>query len=258
MRAGGEPTEVLVCATLGAPPGGRRRRVRTRAADPDPAAMRLPLTRLTVVATRDLGGAAEAQAWLGGLDRDPEAAEAFVDRALGVVNGALRAQAASARDPYVREVSAAGAVATRFGYGDGEHVADGRWSEARTLERAEPRRRRRATPEESQERVAAVLGGREELAPSETLLLRARLDLDQGRPREAALQLRAGVAALLADPAEAAPGRELDELRGREAELGDAASAAARGELDPERAEWLAVTLELCERLLRPPGSTST
>ncbi|HSJ16680.1 MAG TPA: hypothetical protein VK920_01135 [Solirubrobacterales bacterium] len=249
MRAGGEPTEVVVCATLDAPPRGRRRRARTGPAAPAPGPAPLPLTRLTVVSTSDLGGPAEAKGWLREIDEDPGIAEAFVDRALRVVNRALRAQAASARDPYVHEIAADGAAATRIGYGEGEQVADGRWSEARGLERAEPRRRRRGAPEESQERVAAVLGGHEELAASETLLLRARLDLDQGDARAAALQLRAGAGALLAEPATGEARDEIEELRGRLPELGDA--AAATGEPDPERVEWLAETLQVCERVLR-------
>ena len=249
---------MLVCETLGAPPQARRRRARTRPAPRSPGATPLPLTRLTVVATRDLGDAAAAQAWLGELEGTPEAADAFVDRALRVVNRALRAQAAAARDPYVREVTAAGAVTTRIGYGEGELVADGRWTEAREVERAEPRRRRRGAPEESQERVAAVLGGHEEPAASETLLLRARLDLEQGQSREAALQLRAGIEALVGETSEAGRGsEEVEELRRREPELADLAAAGARGQLGPDRAEWLAETLRLCERILARRPSIS-
>ena len=44
-----------------------------------------------------------------------------------------------------------------------------------------------------------MLGGRERLDACETLLLRARADLDAGRPREAALQLRVGLEALLVE-----------------------------------------------------------
>jgi hypothetical protein len=250
---------VLVCATLDAPPRGRRRRARTGPAAPEPGAIPLPLTRLTVVATRDLGGAAEAQGWLREIDDDPGVADAFVDRALRVVNRALRAQAASARDPYVRELSTAAAVATRIGFGEGEQVADGRWSEARELERAQPRRRR-GTPEESQERVAAVLGGHEDVAASERLALRARLDLDQGWVREAALQLRAAVEALVdEEPAAGRGSGEIEDLRRRIPEL-ERAAAAPGGDLGPERAEWLGDTLGLCERLLarRRRVSTST
>ena len=43
-----------------------------------------------------------------------------------------------------------------------------------------------------QERLAALLAGRDVALACEELALRARLDLDQGREREAALQLRAG------------------------------------------------------------------
>ena len=250
---------MLVCETLGAPPQARRRRARTRPAPRDPGATPLPLTRLTVVATRDLGDAAAAQAWLGELEETPEAANAFVDRALRVGNRALRAQAAAARDPYVREVTAAGAVATRIGYGEGELVADGRWTEAREVERAEPRRRRRGAPEESQERVAAVLGGHEELAASETLLLRARLDLDQDDVRAAALQLRAGVAALLAEVEEEAGSSErTEDVRRRVPDLERRAAMAGRGGLDPNRAEWLGETLRLCERILARRRRAST
>jgi hypothetical protein len=245
VRDDGEPTDVVVCATLDAPPRGRgRRRARTSPAAPEPGPTPVPLTRLTVVATHDLGDPADAGSWLQGLDRDPAAAEGFVDRALGVVNRALRAQAASSRDPYVRELPATAAVATRIGYGEGEQVADGRWREARELERAAPRRRR-AAPEESQERVAAVLGGHDELLPSETLLLRARLDLDAGDARAAAHQLRAGIEAL-AGEASPAGGEETDELRRR------------AGELDPERVESLEETLGLCERLVARRARSSS
>ena len=91
----------------------------------------------------------------------------------------------------------------RVGFGSGDELADGRWSEAIELPRRE-RRRRRAEALRPQERLAAVLGGREHVDACETLLLRARLDLDQDRFREAALQLRIGLEALLAE----LPGRE--------------------------------------------------
>jgi hypothetical protein len=205
-----------------------------------------------VVATRDLGGAGDARGWLEGLDRDPEAAEEFVGRALRVVNRALRAQAASARDPHVRELSPGAAVTTRIGFGEGEQVADGRWSEARELERGAPRRRR-AVPEEWQERVAAVLGGHEELAASETLLLRARLDLDQGDARAAALQLRAGVTALLAEVPEGS--EEIEEVRRRAAELERGVAGAPSDGID---LDWLEETLRLCERTLRRRGPSTS
>ena len=86
-----------------------------------------------------------------------------------------------------------------------------------------------------------MLGGRERLDACETLLLRARADLDAGRRREAALQLRVGLEAMLVelDGALADPGHEEDmaELSARRGEVGEAANAALRGDLsvDDER-----------------------
>jgi hypothetical protein len=175
-----------------------------------------------------------------------------VDRAVRLLNEALHAHATAAQDPSLGEVSAAGAVAPRLGYGEGEQVADGRWSDARELLAAEPRRRR-AEALQPAERVAAVLGGRERVEPSEALLMRARLDLDQGRLREAALQLESGIAALLAEPGAGSSRAEEDvaELRARHQDAGRLAEVARREPLDPERAAWLSQTLALAERALR-------
>ena len=68
----------------------------------------------------------------------------------------------------------------------------------------------------------------------EELALRARLDVDEGRTREAALQvlvaLDAALAELVADPAAPASVDRLEELRG----LRDGVAAAARAALGPE------------------------
>ena len=53
--------------------------------------------------------------------------------------------------------------------------------------------------EAPEERFAALLGGRESPLAAEELVLRARADLDAGRPREAALQARVALEALLAE-----------------------------------------------------------
>ena len=75
-----------------------------------------------------------------------------------------------------------------------------------------------------------MLGGREQIDACETLLLRARADLDAGRLREAALQLRVGLEALLVElqGALADPGHEEDMamLEARRNEAGEAANAA--------------------------------
>jgi hypothetical protein len=253
VRSEGEASEVVIVATIGAPPRRRWRRARPQPVEREAAPEPLPLTRVTVVTPEDLGGSAEATGWLERMTREYEAAAAFVDGALRLVNRALHAHATAAQDPYAHEVSPAHAVALRVGYGEGEQVAEGLWSEARELVRREPRRRRAASLQ-PQERVAAVLGGRQRVRASETLLLRARLDLDQGRGLEAALQLRAGLSALLA---EAAPGLgpahedDIAALREREPEVERLASAALRGEADPADRATLADILARSERVLR-------
>ncbi|HMI81180.1 MAG TPA: hypothetical protein VK480_05275, partial [Solirubrobacterales bacterium] len=97
--------------------------------------------------------------------------------------------------------------------------------------------------------------GRERLDACETLLLRARADLDAGREREAALQLRVGLEALLVElhGALTDPGHEGDmaTLQQRRTEVGEAANAALHGELGEERKTQVEELLETCERVLR-------
>ena len=93
----------------------------------------------------------------------------------------LRSHRAAAADPYARDVRADHALVVRLGYGEGEQVADGRFGRAVELPR-EPPKRKRGEALAPQERLAAVLGGRDSLLVGEELLLRARLDLDAGPP----------------------------------------------------------------------------
>jgi hypothetical protein len=144
-------------------------------------------------------------------------------------------------------------LVARIGYGTGDGLAEGRWDEA--VEVPEPgRRRRRAQALRPQERLAAVLAGREPIDVCETLLLRARADLDQDRPREAALQIGPGLEALLAElPDRAGPGQEEDlaALGGLREAMAEAGREALRGDLAAERAAQVAETLRICERVLR-------
>lgn len=252
MRAAGEPSEVLIVSTRGAPTARHRRRTRSRPVEVGAGAETIPLTRVTVVTTDDLGSSEQAASWLERIAADAEAADAFASSALRLVNRALNAHATAAQDPYVHELSMSRAAAIRLGYGEGEQVADGQWSEARELVRGEPRRRRTEALQ-PQERVAAVLGGHDRVEPSETVVLRARLDLDQGRPREAALQLEAGVPALIAELSAAeAPRREdVEALRGRETEVRRLARAAREGKLEPNAETAIAHVVAICERALR-------
>ena len=100
----------------------------------------------------------------------------------------------------MQEIGASRALAIRLGHGSGDELAEGRWTEASELPRP---RRGRLDDVEPQSRVAAVLAGRDEVHPAETLMLRARLDAQQGRSAEALYGLRAATAALEERPSRA-------------------------------------------------------
>jgi hypothetical protein len=106
-----------------------------------------------------------------------------------------------------------------------------------------------------QARLAAALNGRERSLASQELTLRARLDFDHGRTREAALQLLVALDAALAeltlDPTAEALADRLQELRGRREQTTAAAQAALAGPLDPEQLEGVAFTLKRLEAVFR-------
>jgi hypothetical protein len=99
-----------------------------------------------------------------------------------------------------------------------------------------------------------VLARRDRVLACETLVLRARADLDAGRLREAALQLEAAARAMRSelDPGAAAEQREdLAAVGGRLAELVAIRDEAIAGEPSAGSAEALEEILETCERILR-------
>jgi BMFP domain-containing protein YqiC len=103
--------------------------------------------------------------------------------------------------------------------------------------------------------VAALLTGREQFDVCETLLLRARADLDAGRSREAALQLRVGLEALLVElkgaVADPAHDEDMGTLNARRSEAGTAANSALQGELTAEQKRQVEDLLAVSERVLR-------
>jgi hypothetical protein len=217
---------VVVLRTVGARerPSGRRAR-RGVAVEDSAEAEPVPVVRATLVGAEPV---VEPDAWLDALRGDADAREAEVAEALRELNAIVRAHRAAAADPYAREIGRWQAGAVRIGYGSGDQVADGRWSDAYEL--PEPRERvRRAEGLMPQERLASVLGGSGHVLAAEELVLRARLDLAGDRPREAALQARIALEALLAElpegSAELAPHRD---------PVGRAANAALEG--DPPEA----------------------
>jgi hypothetical protein len=256
--AGGDPDDddtVLVVQTMGAPPAGRRpprKRRKPQPANPHDGPSEVPITRLTVVPARTLDPS-EFQTELDALRADAAATEEAVAEGLREVNRVVRAHRIASQDPYGHEIGRLTPVAVRVGVGTGPELADGRWTEAFTV--ASPERRRRRTEAlRPQERLAELLSGREPIDACETLLLRARADVDQGRPREAALQLSQGLDALLAElPGRAGPGQEedLETLRVRREPTRETAAAALNGTPSTDEVNELAETLRICERVLR-------
>ena len=250
---GRKPERVLVVRVAGAPQPPRRllRKPRPKQVEPAEDAPLVPVTTLTMIRPEALGDAAAASAWLERLREDDDAIDAELADALRTANLALHAQRTATLDPFLADVAAEHALAVRVGYGEGEALADGQWTDAMELPRGT--RRRRLESLAPQERIAAVLGARETLDPATGAILRARADVDAGRYRDAALQLRVGVEAMLADEGFSKPkqAEDLAALTERRQGVGDAANAALRGELGDEAEAALVETLRLCERVLR-------
>lgn len=259
-REGGEEDgaqSVLVVETLATPPPPSRRR-RAREAGWESGTSPAPLTRATAVrAFEPFGSDEEAALWLDRAMASEDAIDALVEEGIVLLNRALHAHAAASGDPHVHELSPGRAHAVRIGYGSGEEVAVGRFAAAREVDvqTTGSKRRRRVEELRPQERVAAVLSGREHVDACETLLLRARADLDAGRAREATLQLRVGLEALLVElqGAMSDPGHTEDmaTLEARRREVGDAANMALKGNLDEEHSRNVTELLAICERVLR-------
>ncbi|MDX6603213.1 MAG: hypothetical protein QOF13_2415 [Solirubrobacterales bacterium] len=254
---GGE--RVLVVETLAAPPPARRRRRRPREARVDELPPELPLTRITAVrafeAFEDDGA---AQAWLRTASGEEETVDRLVEEGIDDLNAALHTHAVASGDPHPQAADPRRAVTVRIGYGSGEELVDGIFTAAHKVDLGQgsaSNRRQRDEELRPQQRLAAVLGGREQLDACETLLLRARADLAAGRDREAALQLRVGLEALLVElrGALADPSHEEDmaALQARRHEAGELANAALNGDLDEDQAEGLGEVLTLAERVLR-------
>jgi hypothetical protein len=206
-RPGGEPQHVVVLNTGGAKRADQSRprrwdRLRRSKRKQEawrgkqvpamPASAPAATTRATVIDPVSLSAERQAQAWLDSIEPASQISATFA-----VLNRVLFAHRISGADPSVFEVSPDQALTIRAGWGFGEEVANGRWSYARELHWSQARPRRRVAALRPQERFSALLGARGEALICEELALRARLDLDHGRPRHAALELERAYAAAL-------------------------------------------------------------
>lgn len=176
----------------------RRRRPGRKAAD---LARRptVPITVMTHVrATAAFADAGAAQAALARWRTDREEQHRLVQSALIVINLAVHAHRVATGDPYTIEVTHEDAQAIRVGYGTGDELRRGEWTEAFTLARRQARQG--ADPRDSVPvQVASVLGGGTRLLDSEDLLLRALLDRAHSRVRPAAMQVCAALELLVAE-----------------------------------------------------------
>ena len=239
---------MVVLRTLGAPQRrlmGRRRAKEVSAAEPEP----VPTSRATIVHATPLDSPEAADAW---LDMAPEARDEEVAAATRELNFVLRGHRAATADAYARDVRPEHALVVRLGYGEGEQVAEGRYARAVELPR-EPPKKKRGEALAPQERLAAILGGRDTLLAGEELLLRAQLDLDAGRSREAALQARVALEALLG---------ELDDkfaspLRALRDQVGRAANAALDGDLSAEDTAAVETAVEQMAAAARRSGTAA-
>lgn len=190
-----EAERVLIVQELDAPRPQRRGRRRARPVAPEEPEQ-VPVTRVTVTGI-GLDDPSAGSAWLRETIGDRERGAQELRDATRIINRALSALRAEARDPLVQEIGVTKALAIRLGHGTGDELAEGRWTEASQLPQAH---RGRLDDVDPQSRVAAVLAGRDEVHPAETLMQRARLDAQQGRDAEARYGLQAARAALREEP----------------------------------------------------------
>lgn len=259
----GEPEHVVVLNTLGAtrragagasrgtialPGVGSRRARRPKETTSDPAPV--PTTRATIIDPVTVSAERQAQAWLAEIDAERE-----TEAAVAVLNRVLYAHRIAAADPHTHEVAPAQALVIRAGWGEGEQLADGHWQHARELPWvSSSRARRRASALRPQERLAEMLGARDEELLCEELALRARLDLDHGRLTHAAIELDAALSAALRElGAEAYPALapRVNELRALHGGMTDNA------ELDEEAIRHALERLEAALRARTAGGFTS-
>jgi hypothetical protein len=247
--AGDDVRQVLVIGGIEAP---RRRR---RGARPRPAraeAVPVEVTRATVIEATPLGDIDAADAWLARA-AGPDAPR-VTGEALAVLNRAVAGQRVASADPWLPDADPSRALVCRVGYGTGEQVAEGEWESARELPRPAARAAR-SLALAPQERLAALLSGRDVALACEELTLRARADLDHGRAREAALQASIALEAALVELASWRDTRDmaarLDELAAHREAVAAAARAALEGGLRPEATTAVEAAVGRLEAALR-------
>lgn len=245
---GGAPERVIVLSTMGARQRRLMRGKRPVAVTEDrEGPSPVPTARATLIRAEPLAAPEEGERWLDALRRDAGDLDREVAGAARELNAVLRAHRAAAADPYVRDVSSESANVVRVGYGSGDLVSEGRFTAAYELPPPKPSVSRTAEAVAPLERLAAIMSGAQQAGVAEELVLRARLDVDAGHMREAALQARIALEALLAETRSADAG-DLEDHRGP---VGEAANAALTGSLDEPLEDAVREAVREMRRALR-------
>lgn len=214
------------------------------------------LSRVTVVDPRPVDPQ-RADAWLA--EAEGERAVRVGSEAIAVLNRVLRAQRAAAVDPSVADVRAEQTVRMLVGYGSPDDVSAGRGHKTAKLPRGvELAAQRRATKERTDgldppTRFARLLSGSDHPLICEELLLRARSDLDNGRPACATLMAHLALEAVnteLGDDPDVATG-DLEQIAYWRETLEAAAEQALEDRVPDDVVAGLGRTLDDVERLLR-------
>jgi len=246
--AGDDVREIVVIGGYEAPRRSLRPRTRRARAAREAEPTAVEVTRATVIDAVPLYEREAAERWLE--QAAGERADEIVAGALATLNRAVAGQRVAAADPLQADADPARALVTRVGYGVGEQVAEGDWEAARVLPRPPERRSRALVP---QQRLAALLSGRDVALACEELALRARGDLTAGRQREAAMQLHLALEAAVAELESwrADMAERIDELAGLRPDVAKAANAAIQGGLEPSDVAVVSGALERLEAALR-------
>jgi hypothetical protein len=232
------------------PPDGRYV-VRPAPGEPPSHVLVFKGPQVTVVFTSEqLTDERAAASWL------KQAGEDALEEGLTVLGKAMYAFRLVVADPHVSSPGRRQLAAARVGWGEGEPLSEGRFSETRDLPPPrEPRFPRRSKVLEPQARMAAALSGREPTLVCAELALRASFDLEQGRAREAALgamvALNAAVTELSLDAKAEALIVRTRELRELLPGVIAAAQTALSGPLSVEELEAVSHALARIEAALR-------
>lgn len=186
----------------GALPPARRKRRRPKQSNRSDSPTVVTVTTATLIRAHEpLGSEAEARAWLARLE-DDEFIQSLFDETLAAIDRALAAEAMATGRPYAQSPALDQILNAKIGFGDGDRVADGRFTEALDVDArggtASPKRERlgRTRP---LARIAAILGEKGDETACELLIPRVRADLDAGRVLAAGLAIETAARATVVE-----------------------------------------------------------